>query len=374
MSPTAPSCPESDFRPTRIEVARPIAFLLPFRSLGDNQYIELQKLLLTEIGYEVLPLNLRLLFGGAWRILLRRQTLVSLHWFETVPLRASRLPLSVIGCMLFAFYVLLFWLMPARSVYFVHNHAAHDSVGVRRRLSAIAIQVLCRVTTIRVVHDPTSSVRFGANYLPHPLYWDAPGADPAMRQPSAGQMPRFAVLGAIRPYKRIEELLEHWPVGMPLVIAGRCKPDYEQMLLGLIDKRRLSASVRLECGFLDSSAFAAHLDAADVLLLPHDPDSMLVSGVFFEAFGRVPMIVARATPFMQEMVAQHSNVRTYDAPHDLPELLAGLVNDWHHVPDPDPDVARAQFGWAACVSAYRELLGTGEALSVYEAAAAATPR
>jgi beta-1,4-mannosyltransferase len=334
------------------------ALVWPFRA-PSNRYIELHKLLLAEIGYEPRPLMPRELLRGDWRLLLRRDTLVTLHWFESAPFRPSGRAVSVTGWLSFGLVLTLLWMLPARSAYFVHNHAVHDARGAWKALSERLIRLLCRVTSLRVVHDPgpSAAAAYGACYLPHPLYWDAPGAAPPARKAAGAGQPRLSVLGSIRPYKRLDELLEHWPAALPLLIAGRCAPDYEARLRAIIERRRLAPLVRLDAGFLDEPSFAERLDATDVLLLPHDPQSMLVSGGFFEAFGRVPLIVARASPFMRGMAAQHPNVLVYEQAEELGPLLQRLLHDWSAAPPPpSAELARSQFGWATCVRCYREAL------------------
>lgn len=303
----------------------------------------------------------RALLRGDWRLLLRRDTLVTLHWLESAPFRPSGRALSLTGWATFGLIALLLWLLPARSVYFVHNHAVHDVRGGWKTLSERLIRLLGRVATMRVVHDPGAgaAAAYAALYLPHPLYWDAPGSRPPTRDATRPAAPRLAVLGSIRPYKRLDELLEHWPQALPLLIAGRCAPELERQLRAVIERRRLAPLVRLETGFLDQAAFGARLDATDVLLLPHDPRSMLVSGGFFEAFGRVPLVVARGSPFMRGMAERHADVLVYERAADLGALLQALVERWS-APAPGPvadaDAARAAFGWAACVRSYREAL------------------
>ncbi|WP_165393198.1 glycosyltransferase [Rivibacter subsaxonicus] len=334
-----------------------MALVWPFNA-PSNRYIELHKMLLREIGYEPRALSLWELLCGGWTQLLSRRTLVTIHWLEGRPFRSTGRGLSLTGVPTVACYVLLMLIMPARTAYFIHNHSVHDATGVWKRLSVGVIALLARVARVRVVHDPSACDAYAASYLPHPLYWDAPDARPPVRRSSEPGHLRVTVLGRIRPYKRIDELLEHWPQDMPLLVAGRCAPDDELQLRAIIARRGLEPSVRLDCGFVDDEAFSAFLDQTDVLLLPHAPGSMLVSGAFFEAFGRVPLIVARGSPFMRLMAEQHSNVHVYELPQDLAALLVAIRQGWMPADaDPRAAVARAQFGWSACVRAYRGLLG-----------------
>src|SRR5690606_9636489 len=119
--------------------------------------------------------------------------------------------------------------------YFVHNHGVHDGSPWQRAVSRRVIRFLCRVTQEQVVHDPSYVAEYGASYLPHPLYWDAPGVQRALgtmteRGPDApgDHCPklRFGILGALRPYKHIDEVLNVWPPTESLTIRGKGDPSY----------------------------------------------------------------------------------------------------------------------------------------------------
>jgi glycosyltransferase involved in cell wall biosynthesis len=343
------------------------ALISPFHN-SENPYIELQKQLLAAAGFRVSPLSVRELFRGGLSRALRPENLLVFHWLEIRPYAgvASRKRLDPRGCAEFCFYAALIALSRARSVYFVHNHAVHDTEGWRRALSVRLIAFLRRLSSESVVHDPRSAAELQARYLPHPLYWANPNAAPlsasraglaaVARATSAPRSrPRFGILGAIRPYKGIAELLSVWPADSPLSIAGKGSEQYLSRLRELIERRGLSSTVLLEPGFLSDSEFDAKLDELDVLVLPHVANSMLVSGAFFEAIGRVPRIVARSTPFMRWAESQFRGVRCFARDEELPALISGFDGEWPEE-NVDADWQRASelFGWDACVAAYRD--------------------
>ncbi|WP_088279085.1 hypothetical protein [Ideonella sp. A 288] len=157
------------------------AFVSPFTN-STNRYIDLHKQLLADSGYDVQPLNLRTLFSArAWG-LLRPGNLITLHWLETRPFRhqGTQQALHLRGLLEFACYLLVLLLARAQRVYFVHDHAVHDTAGWQRRVSVALVGLLRWVADRRVVHDPACADRYRAEYLPHPLYWDAPGSTTGM--------------------------------------------------------------------------------------------------------------------------------------------------------------------------------------------------
>lgn len=348
----------------------PRVLLSPFTNT-TNPYIALQKQLLRDIGYDVRPLSLRYLLRGGFVDLFRRSTVLMLHWIElrafidkgrgVVP-RLRGLPVVLLYCALMA-------LGRARVVCFVHDHAVHNARGAVRVLSVALMSLVRRLADVRIVHDPHYAGHFRARYLPHPLYWDVPGRAPeAMWAARATQAahggthaPSFAILGTVEPYKGIAEVLAAWPAGHTLLIAGRGQAAYLDALHAILRDRNLAACVTLDARFLSDAEFDARIGAADVLILPHVADSMLVSGAFFEAIGRVPVVIGRAIPFMRWAAEQFDNVLLFEHEATLPEVVRFVAENWPRYSAAQVVAARRQqaidmFGWETCRHAYRECL------------------
>src|SRR5690606_11922999 len=111
------------------------------------------------------------------------------------------------------------------------------------------------------------------------------------------ERPIFGILGAVRPYKAIDEVIQVWPDGYTLVVRGHGDHAYLQHL-DQLRRRRATDDISIEGRFLSPSEFDAALDEVDVLVIPQLPGSMLVSGAFFEGIGRVKAIIARKSPFI----------------------------------------------------------------------------
>jgi glycosyltransferase involved in cell wall biosynthesis len=252
-----------------------------------------------------------------------------------------------------AIYLAVMGLMRARLVYFVHDHAVHDLTGWRRTFSVRLIGLLRRMADIRVVHDPSYSDTYSATYLPHPLYQDRDLSRPRAAR-TEGPM-RAGILGAIRPYKRVEHIVDAWPAGPVLRIRGRCDASYEQLLRERIQARGADVKIEFEVGFMSREAFEAELNQLDALLLPHADESALVSGAFFEAIGATPMVIARSTPFIRWASTQFSGLISYDQEQALQALLQDASTRQSSPSarqQPDAQTAMNLFGLRACVQRY----------------------
>ena len=332
-------------------------FLSPF-SNDTNAYIEIQKQLFRELGCTVEPLSVsRLLRGGVFDLFSPR-SIVVLNWLELRFFRwkEGSLRLSLKGGAVFALYGSILLVCRAKVIYFVHNHAVHDTTSATRNVSIFLIGLLCRLADTRIVHAPNAAFRYRATYLPHPLYWDVPGKRAVRQTPSAGQ-PRLGMLGAIRAYKRVHDVLEVWPQGVALTIAGKGPYEYVERLREIVVNRSLASCVSIEAAFLGEAEFDQKMASLDVLLLPHAADSMLVSGAFFEAIGRVPIIVARATSFMKWAAQRFDCVILFEDITELPAIVERLVREWQPgTTDAVAQVAIDEFGWQACRSRYATLI------------------
>jgi beta-1,4-mannosyltransferase len=328
--------------------------LSPF-SNAANRYVDMLRELLVELDYDVQPLTLRTLLRGRFAQLFDPNTVLVFHWIELRAFRAKRgRVLPVFGGMLvFAFYCMLMCIGRAKVVYFVHDHAVHDAVGWVRWLSMRMMSIVRRLAGFRVVHAPGFERQYRARYLPHPLYWDAPdGAPPAPRGETAA-VPRFALLGTIRPYKQIAEVLSVWPQDCNLHIAGSGSTAYLDTLREIVRTRSLASVTSIDARFLSDDEFDQKLDAADVLILPHASDSMLVSGAFFEAIGRVPVLIARSTPFIAWAAQKFDNVLLFDDIAQLPELVHSVASAWPVTAQQDVErLALDEFGWQTCRRQY----------------------
>jgi beta-1,4-mannosyltransferase len=302
-----------------------IAFVSPFTNT-TNRYIDLQKQILSDCGFDVRPLSIKSVLTGRSRGIMLAQNLMVFHWLETRPFKwkGAHPTISLKGLLEFCFYVLLMVVARAKVVYFVHDHAVHDTTGWKKRFSKNLIDLINSMADLRVVHDPSFCDVYQALYLPHPLYWDtwsttAPQAPPQPKVTTRKFM--FGMLGAVRPYKAIHRILQEWPKHASLTIQGRATAQYEADIRTIIQSRQLTNVVDFQPRFLSDDEFTSALNSIDTMILGHAEKSMLVSGAFFEAIGRVPKIYARSTPFMAWVASQLPGICLFEQDHELMTLV-----------------------------------------------------
>ena len=338
---------------------RPRVMMSPFTN-PTNRYIEIQKDLYRSIGYDVVPLSIKGLLKGGFAQLFKPNNILAFHWLEYRPFKREKgtARLSLPGSLLFAFYCSLMLIGRAKVVYFVHDHAVHDTVGFNRSLSIRIIAFVRRLADFRVVHAPDFQAEYNARYLPHPLYWDAPGQTPTTPKTDHAT-PLFSMLGVIRPYKQIDAVLDVWPSESKLYIAGQGTQAYLATLNQIIDKRSLRDVVQLDAKFLSDAEFAQSIVDSDVLILPHAADSMLVSGSFFEAIGRVPLLISRSTPFMMWAARKFDNVILFNDISELPKIVRSISESWPTIArNASNTLAVDEFGWNACCRRYEQFFET----------------
>jgi beta-1,4-mannosyltransferase len=338
---------------------RPRVLMSPYTN-PTNRYIEIQKDLYRAAGYDVVPLSIKGLLKGGFVQLFNPDNILAFHWLEYRPFRRQKgtAQLSLLGSLIFAFYCSLMLIGRAKVVYFVHDHAVHDTVGFNRRLSIRFIGFVRRLADFRVVHAPDFQAQYSACYLPHPLYWNAPGHPPTTPKAN-GAAPLYSMLGVIRPYKQLDAVLAVWPGQCKLHIAGHGTEAYLATLNEIIDRRSLRDVVRLDAKFLSDAEFAQNIADSDVLILPHATDSMLVSGAFFEAIGRVPLLISRSTPFMVWAARKFDNVILFDDVSELPMIIRSVNESWPTLArNANNRTAVDEFGWNACCSSYEQFFET----------------
>ncbi|RKE37023.1 hypothetical protein B0G76_3250 [Paraburkholderia sp. BL23I1N1] len=350
----APTEARSTIDDKAAEGSRPRVLMCPFTN-PTNRYIQIQKDLYASIGYDVVPLSIKGLLNGGFSQLFKPDNILAFHWLEYRPFKRDKgtARLSLTGSLLFAFYCSLMLIGRAKVVYFVHDHVVHDTIGFNRRLSMRIMALVRRLADFRVVHAPDFQAQYNAHYLPHPLYWDAPGQAPTTPKKDSAT-PLYSLLGVIRLYKQIDALLNVWPNECKLHIAGHGTEAYLATLNEIIDKRSLRNVVHLDAKFLSDAEFAQSIIDSDVLILPHAADSMLVSGAFFEAIGRVPLLIARATPFMVWAARKFDNVMLFDDISELPKIVHSINESWPTIARQESNLAIDEFGWNACRRRYEQ--------------------
>jgi len=203
---------------------------------------------------------------------------VVLNWFEDQPYRKG---LHGIGRSLFImrFFasLVLLRLFSANIVWVRHNFRPHNA-GHDMKLYSSVIKWMRRVSHRVVTLEKTDLI--ATDVVKHPLY-DTPAVNLEAMQTGRRTTP-FLYFGAIKPYKRLDKLLDAWPVQQPLKIMGYCGDNtYEAELLDIIRSRKLD--VTWENRFVEDDALELAIADTRYVVLPHDDNAMISSGTFYLA-------------------------------------------------------------------------------------------
>lgn len=337
--------------------------VLPFEN-NTNEYVDRVKQIMSGSGFSVGKFGLsRLPDLRFLKMIYFERGAIVLSWPETraIDFSGSRPKLSLTGLI----QVALLWLVCAtcrfKIVYMLHDHAVHDTSGRLRTFSKQLVRAFRAMADTVVVHDPASASFFGASYLPHPLYADIDvGDDPLhMRVAESPARPqRFFVIGAIRPYKGIENLLAMWPRDRSLSIHGRASETYLSQLLAVRQERELVDAVEIHAGWLTREDLLRLLNPRNIIVMAHEAQTMLVSAVFFESVGRCAALVARSTPFVEWAAERFQTLYSFDDESSFLEALklAECATDADR--RADAELAQAMFGSVACTQSYGTLLSS----------------
>ncbi len=296
---------------------RRIAYVSPFFN-DTNVYIEIQKKLLEELSFDVRRLS-RAVTSSEFVRLFDSRNIICFHWPELKAIEVGRgvkgfRPLGFLGWL---FYLLIAATARARVYYWIHNHSVHDTRGLLKRASSLLIRAFAAVSDGRIVHDPMSAKAYRAHYVPIPLYNEFVGTRSSAPRAAHHGTVRFGILGAVRPYKRIDQVLRHWPHDKRLLIAGWAPPEFGRVVTSIINERNITEYVETRFQFLERDDFDAALDSVDVLVLPHAPGTALVSGAVFEAIGRVHALIVRRSPFAEYLAQNVPGVVLFESDAEI---------------------------------------------------------
>jgi glycosyltransferase involved in cell wall biosynthesis len=174
--------------------------------------------------------------------------------------------------------------------------------------------------------------------------------------------------GLIGPGKGIEwgiramaELVTTEPT-LHYLVAGQTHPKvveregeaYRESLQRLIVELGLEERVTLEGRYLDAHQLAAHVAAADIVLLPYDTREQVTSGVLAEAVAAGKDVVATTFPHSTELLANGVGELVE---HEDPAAIARAVRTILHraAPADHHRALSADVSWPAVAGQYRSL-------------------
>jgi len=239
-----------------------------------------------------------------------------LHW-QHAYLVGESLARSVSSSLGFIVALSILRLRGIRLVWTVHNLVSHERRF--RRLERMASGMVARLVHRILVHYPEAELIVKDEYrlspscevmvAPHGSFVDvyaSRGEDGALAPQQARPLRElvFLAFGQVRPYKRLEDLIEAFKglegEAFGLVIRGDA-PDrgYAQMLQTLADG---DERIVLHFGFVEDDLVAEIYEKADIVVVPQT--DALTSGSLILAMSMSKPVVAAATPHARFLLSE----------------------------------------------------------------------
>lgn len=266
----------------------------------ENPYIQRQLLTWKKIGLDPVPWQDALKPKTFFKLLASRNSNYSnINWLED-RIGYKKWPV-IVDLVFIAMVAFMLRITSKRVIWTRHNATPHD--GCSDRMYSFVcwfLGVLCDST---VVHAERESVEYDY-VIAHPLYFDFP---PEVFNSSRD----FAFIGAIKPYKDLDLLLEVWPRHESLLVAGRCEDKaYESRIIEILDSRSLN--VKLLNKYLPDKEIFEILKKTTFVVIPNSNQSMIASGVFYLAAACGVSVLCRRSSFSVFLEKNYSFVETYD--------------------------------------------------------------
>ncbi|WP_018982685.1 glycosyltransferase family protein [Salinimonas chungwhensis] len=291
-------------------------YLYPFTH--SNGFIERTKSVLSRQGFSILPLKELYSLNNFKK---REKNSVLLNWYEDQPFRQGlsgiRRILFIIG---FLLSLLAMRLFSYRIIWLRHNFKPHN-LQKTNRLYRLIIWLMHKisheiVTLERVTAISTQTVR-------HPLY----KSDIALQEfkEDSASHPRnteFLYFGVIKPYKRLDALLNAWPEMQPLKIMGKCADaDHTRLLHEIIARRGLAVS--WQNAFIEQDALESAVADSRFVIIPHEDGAMISSGTFYMALSLGANVLCFDSAFGRAKSKEFNFVHVLNA-DNLQEQLSEL--------------------------------------------------
>jgi glycosyltransferase involved in cell wall biosynthesis len=259
----------------------------------------------------------------------------------------------------------------------LHTVLAHPSPHQQNVLEAVVAAAGAVVTMTRAARD-----RLAASYqvdltrvsiIAHGAL-EPPESSASLSAMFRSGQPTVLTWGLLGPGKGIEWGIEALAMLHDLqptpcyLVAGQTHPKvierqgeaYREGLGQLIQRRGLSASVRLDGRYRDTRSLSQLVASSDVVLLPYDSTDQVTSGVLIEAVAAGKPVVATRFPHAVELLSGGAGLVV---PHRNPAAIAGALRTVLTRPDIAAAMSSAAAAaspglrWSTVAEQYRQLAG-----------------
>ncbi|WP_373091561.1 hypothetical protein [Zhongshania sp.] len=235
----------------------------------DNPYNSLNQEIIKSLGYAIADIY-QLRIGD-----LIRPHIVITNWLESHCVASNG---RVKWINTFKIFALLLFIACTRSklIYVRHNYQPHGAKKLSLYLSKIIIRLQESLSYKKLTHLPNSKLP-GYSYIPHPLYSEVL---PLTEQGTLNG--KFIIIGAIERYKKVDEIIEHWPTTIPLTIAGKCDSPTYLSTLKEVSKRK-GITLNIIDRRLSNNEIKQLLMSHSTVVIAHDEHTAIVSGTYYLA-------------------------------------------------------------------------------------------
>lgn len=225
--------------------------------------------------------------------------IVHLNWFESL---FKQRTLDKLIEFITKASIFLFLLMTKKKIIWtMHNKASHEAKLLY--LERLLFKSLIYYSDKIVVHSKASidilapyghKVISKIVYIPHPDYIDVYQNDETLMENTLNDEKKLNLLfiGAVRPYKNIELLIEvvkQLPDDVKLTVVGKPLNDtYKKSLLKLAKGKK---NIELQLEFVPDNEITSYIHENDLLVLPYEKASSLNSGTVILAFSNRKSVI-----------------------------------------------------------------------------------
>ncbi len=298
------------------------------RTSKTNKYVEIIAGLLSQNGTEVFSLN-------EFYAHLKTQSsfaLLHLNWYEN--LNGNSFPKIFSSFIKKSIKLFTLKVFGKKIVWTMHNKMPHDQNGVF--LKKIMMYYMLYLSDLIIVHSHVTktllleyNTRFERKirYIPHPNYIGMYGPSSPIPEKEGAQPLKLLFIGAVRPYKNIELLIEvakSFSQEVELTIAG--KPESEAYKGKLVALCTSSPHIKLDLHFIPDEHIGRYISNSDALILPYDLTSSLNSGTVLLAFSYSRTVICPEIGTISDLPDKSAILTySYNSPQIHVEALSGAV-------------------------------------------------
>ncbi|HHT0092946.1 TPA: hypothetical protein ACT3KR_004074 [Raoultella planticola] len=309
--------------------------ITPF-NVTNNKYIDIHKELFYEMNYEVKKITQANFFK-------RNESVFVCNWLEDY-LKGSGLTLTknVVKFLMICIYGRI---IAKKFICVRHNLKPHLNYK-NEKIYRCGLKFLEAISD-RIIYHGLYEINPIYEYVPHPLYDQELVLSDNLREIE------YAFYGAISRYKGLVELLNEWPATHKLLIKGACN-DKNLMsdIESVIKQRKLENVVKVEYGFIQDEELNTLMKKTRYLILPHEEDSMIVSGAFYHGISYGANIIARSGRFSNSV----SDIFEFCTSYEPGKIETALSRLTYVQPSEVKKVAISLFGKEICKKTWFSML------------------